>query len=386
MEKPEKKILSILKINEQIKRNIFGLSFKDEIIEKEYIETEIKMNLIIKLILHFIYCYNYITIIITAKFRVYIYTTIIQAILSFFGIFSIIAYYVIRKNLKLKKFFDYASSYFCYFFQVIFKIHIFSYEELTDQVFRLKAFNILNYLTFLKILFSYESSIIFPFLILIINTTLIFMISIKYNELDGNLNFITVSLINTIASIAFKRYINDLNRKNFIEQYIFKKYSKYYCDMINNMNGYHFSMKSENILKYNENYKIDILNQTNYKEKILENELISTFNKMKYSKNINNLNCLSKNKEENLILKAQNNFNKDKNENEYIDRTHIENEFTINFLKSLTANKIELKKKYNSSEYNHPNLFELYILIERYDNLRLKKNENTLEISKNLND
>jgi len=392
MEKPQNKIQSILKINEKIKRNIFGLSFKDKLIEKEYIKTEIKMNLKIKLILHLSYLFNFVTKIEQGKFRIYIFTTIIQGIFAFFGIFSIIAYYVIRKNLKLKKFFDYTSGYLSYLYQVIYLIHIFSYEELTDKVFRLKSVNVLNYLTSLEILFSYETSIFFPFLILIINLILILMIFTKFHEIYEHLNFIIVSLLTIIACIIYKRYINEINRRNYIEQYIFKKYSLYYYDIINNMNGYQFTMKNEKILKYNENYKLDILNYKLNKDKIIENEIITNIKETNISKHIHNFNDdikvfeASKQKEEILDLKSFKNFENSKNENGHLIKN--ENEFSIFFLKSLIATKIENKELIKFTNEKNPNLFDLYILIEKSDIFKSSTNEFPVEdsISKNINE
>jgi len=53
---------------------------------------------------------------------------------------------------------------------------------------------------------------------------------------------------------------------NYIQQYIFKKYSLYYFDLIDKMNGYQFTMRKDMVLKHNQNFKLDILNG-NTKEK-----------------------------------------------------------------------------------------------------------------------
>lgn len=389
MEKPQNKIMSILKINEQIKHNIFGLSFKDEIIEKEYIETEIRTNFIIKLILHFTYLYNFISKIILGKFRTYLYTTIIQAIFAFFCICSIIAYHLVKNNLKFKKFLDHATSYLSYFYQIIYILHVFSHEELSDKYFRLKSINVLNYLTLVEILFSYESSRIFPFLILIINMIVILMIFIKFKEVQENLNFFFLSFLSIFACIIYKRYINELNRIKFIQQYTFKKYYMYYYDIINNMNGYQFTMKNENILKYNENFKLDILNYKSKRELTSINDPFSSIKETNISKFINNFNDgredfeLNKNIKKILDLKTIKNFERSNNENGYL--TMNENEFTIYFLKSLIAKKKDIKEFIKFTNDKNSNLYDFYSLIEKHETFRTLTNEFIMQDSRHIN-
>lgn len=155
MENPQNKIMSILNINENIKRNIFSISFKDEKIEKEYIETELNVNIKVKLIQHFSYLLNFGIKVVNGRFRSILYTTVIEAIFTAICLISIVGYYV-SKNLKLKKFFDYASAYSSYIYQIIFSFHIYSYPEFSDAFHRIKSSNNLIFLSLLEILFSYE--------------------------------------------------------------------------------------------------------------------------------------------------------------------------------------------------------------------------------------
>lgn len=393
MEDSPNQMMDILKINESIKSNIFNISFKDEKIENEYLETEIKMNLKIKIILHLSYLFNFGVKVINGRYRNLLYAMIIQAFFAFFCIISIVAYYF-SKNIKLKKFFDHLSAYFSYIYQIIYSIHIYTYPELCDQSHLLKSLYTLTLLSTLEILFSYESSIIFPFVILIINITSYLIIFAKYSQLKENAISLFISGLAIISFIVYKRYIIELNRVNFLQHYIFKKYSYYYNDIINNMNGYQFTMKNKELLKFNENYKIDIINNRNTEKFNIgeKNNSTSLSKKFRYKKPKNSIDAinlennsiihgnnksfdLAFKKSNSLDLKSKKKINISKKENFFYNK----NEKSINFLKSLILKKIENKDIINFSDLEISNLYEIYNLIEKYDSFKKDSRDLSME-------
>jgi len=370
MENPQNHIMSILKINDKIKRNLFGLSFKDDKIEQEYLETEMRINLTLKIILHLSYLVNFTIKIIQGKFRSIMYTNIIQAIFTFLCIISIVGYYV-SKKIRLKKFFDYGSAYSSYIYQIIFSMQIYSYGTLIDKYQRFKSINLLVYLSIFEVLLSYESSIFFPALILIINNIIKILIFTKYEELNENGFFILSSTACLFSCILYKRYTIELNRVQYIQQYIFKKYSLYYYDLINNMNGYQFSIRNEKILKYNENFKIDILKKINDIEKNQDLKekmnLIDNINQLNKYNFFNNQKPNSKESRD-IKLNLVNNIDKQNViENKYKKLQSKQNEETKNFLKSLIASKIENEELFKFIEIKKTNLYDIYCIIEKYE-------------------
>lgn len=71
---------------------------------------------------------------------------------------------------------------------------------------------------------------------------------------------LVISAFSLIIAIIFKRFVILLSRTNFLQQYMFRKYYSYCNDLIDNMNGFHISLKNRKILKFNENFKIQISN------------------------------------------------------------------------------------------------------------------------------
>jgi len=387
MENPQNKIMRILDINEKIKRNIFSISFKDQKIEKEYIETEIKINIKIKLILHLSYILNFVIKIANGRFRSIMYTTIIQAMFAAICLISIIGYHF-SKNTKLKKFFDYSSAYISYIYQVIFSIQIYKYPDLSDTVHASRSQSVLTYLSSLEILFSFESSIIMPFFILTINIITNILVLEKFDYIQGNNIFILIGTFCIFACIIFKRYIIELNRLNFIQQFIFKKYSLYYYDLIDNMNGFQFTMRKDIILKYNQNFKSEILNYDSNKIKNTYNNCEVNLNEkymneQKNEKNDDsgkNLFEVSKVDEGyangDLYIQSSTKKNLLKKYKKFENVNINENEYTINFLKSLKIKDFENNKlcKFTQNEAS-PSLYEIYCLIKKDDFIYKQSNE-----------
>ncbi len=97
MENPLNKMMKVIKINMNIKRSLFGLSFSDLNIEKEYLLSEMKINTTMKLMMNFLYILNFIDKNFQDRFKKQIYSAIILYLCSIFLSASIIGYYVSRK-------------------------------------------------------------------------------------------------------------------------------------------------------------------------------------------------------------------------------------------------------------------------------------------------
>jgi len=231
------------------------------------------------------------------------------------------------------------------------------------------------------ILISSYSGLIKPIIIIVINTSLNFLVYQKFDTIGNNFMIITLSILMIIFVTIYKRRIDELNRKCFIQQYIFKKYYLYYYDLINNINGFHFSLRSDSLIKINNNLKIffnnieetSINENTNFNLfkplitcQLEENQLINkkkneNENYLNNDKHINDLNL-------NCTYKNINN----KNINKLNDIRYL-NQKTQNIMKLMNIKNIDtcfdidyLKKKLN-------NFYDVYELIKEreFNNIQI---------------
>jgi len=289
MENPQIEILNILKIDKRIKQNLFGLNFNDENIEKLYLESEKEINLKIKLIMHVSYILNIAFKFYQAKYNDIIWVFVFQIFCAIICLFSTIFYYI-SKDGKKKKNFHNTISYINYINQIIIVTIPIFFKENPDEITRLKSANVLLLISISEILFGYESIIFFPFIILIVNSILNIVVFIIYKDIIKNLAHFFAGGISIITSLLFKRYINQLNRKNFINHYIFKKCSYYYQDIIDKMNGYQLTIRDNKIINSNQNFKLDIFNFNNEYNQFINNQNLNNYQN---KNNINNNNSLS---------------------------------------------------------------------------------------------
>ncbi len=85
----------------------------------------------------------------------------------------------------------------------------------------------------------------------------------QFENSKENYMMIFLSLFKIIIVTCYKRKIDELNRTSFIQQHILKKYFLYNYDLLNNMNGFHFSLHGDLIIKINKNLKA-FLNNINH--------------------------------------------------------------------------------------------------------------------------
>jgi len=361
MENPQIEILNILKIDQKIKQKFFGTYFNHENIEKRYLEIEIEIFLKIKFIMHLSYILNVSMKIYKQSYNHIKWVHVFQIISAIIFFFSITIYYVC-KDIKKKKIFDQIISYINYIYQIVILSITIIYKENYDAISIIKSTHTLLIISIGEIIFSFESHIFLPFIILIINTILNLVIFIFYNELIKNLGYFLLGVFSIICSIVFKRYMNELNRKNFINRYILKKCCYYYQDIIDKMNGYHLTIRDNKIINFNQNFKLDILNFNNEIDKLVLNH---NLNNPKNTNHNNSLSILKKNiniTDKDMEIPYINNKSKKNELLCSINKDKDNDELSDKFLKSLV-----LKNIHNDLEIIFKDFFKDFSFISLYD-------------------
>ncbi len=81
---PNNEILNFLKIDERILKDMFGLSFRDEKLEEEYLNNYLQLNLTLKNLINICYISNLFNVLISGIFTSIILIFIVQIIFSIF--------------------------------------------------------------------------------------------------------------------------------------------------------------------------------------------------------------------------------------------------------------------------------------------------------------
>jgi len=170
----------------------------------------------------------------------------------------------LAKNSNQKKNFEIVSAIVNYIFNVFLLACLIYYKNILDLNFRTKSLFFLMTISPFKILIgSTGSGLIIPILMFFINFVLNLLIYMQFENSKENYMMIFLSLFKIIIVTCYKRKIDELNRTSFIQQHILKKYFLYNYDLLNNMNGFHFSLHGDLIIKINKNLKA-FLNNINH--------------------------------------------------------------------------------------------------------------------------
>ncbi len=287
--------LKILGLRGTIKSNWIRNSYEDEKLENDFLEIKINLYKNTKLTLHCLYfIFTIIQFFTNDDFekKNYLLTNLL---FSLFWVTSFVLY-TLSKTLYSKKIFNLILSLIIIIIQgysCIGNEHIF----LTPCI-QIRHVNVLFIFSMFEILLFFETNIFFSLLVLFFNI-LICILSIvlnnpsnlqnlnsnsnenpNYNGDKNNKYFDIVTCIFSITFIhIFKRKNTFFIRNIFLDRNLFKEQFIYYNGIIDNMIGYHFTIKNGSILNFNENLKKLIYHTYNLKK--FENNEISGNSLMK---------------------------------------------------------------------------------------------------------
>jgi len=257
--KSDNEILNILKIDEKILKNICGLSFRDKKLEEDYLNYNIKLNIILKSFIYLLYLFDLASLLIKGISTNVLWISIVQIIFTSTFLIVIIGIYVV-KNPVLKKFCETIAILTHYLFIVIYISSYLYNDKILDENYRLKWLFFLSSISTFDILLSIDSGLIIPIFMFVINALLILLIYPFSKNLSEYFIIIRGIFFLIVTVTIFKRKIDEGNRRSFIQQHIFKKYYLYHYDLLNNINGFHFSLRSDLLIKINDNLKFFLNN------------------------------------------------------------------------------------------------------------------------------
>ncbi len=154
-------ILNILKIDEKIQKNIYGISFRDKKIEEEYLKYYIKLNIMLKNFINFCFIINLADRLMKGIFTDILWIFIVQIILSITYLIICLCFYF-AKNSNDKKFFDITRTLVNYIYNVFQLVCLMIYNQVLDLHFRTKTLFLLTSISTFEILLSSESGLIIP--------------------------------------------------------------------------------------------------------------------------------------------------------------------------------------------------------------------------------
>ena len=359
----ENKYSELLGLDEKFNKKFYSLKFNDPIIENEFILLIRNNYFYLKNFIHFFYLYLMILRISMSKVNNlnYLQITFLCGVILYF-LLNII--YLVIQEIKLKKILDTMVSSMIIFLNTFNLIVLNFFVRGNAYVIQMRSIYILIICSFLDILLSIDYNFFLFITFFMINLILCLAVAIIKNDEDLLFIEFTVSFTFLLVAILFKKDISTLLRENFIQNYKFKRYFSYCNDLIDNMNGYLFTIKNKNILVYNENFKKHLSN--------IQKKLISKTNKINESTDI---------KED---IKIENEFLNNKKKNSSLKNNKTKSKFYNDFSKNTNLNKIYLNnsmsyfkiknciKNINNEKLNFPFCFDCDL---KYNRTKYNKNK-----------
>lgn len=152
----DNQILKIIKLDNKIKNNFFGLYFSDTRIEEEYFKREKKYSISVKVLMHLAYFINYFTRFFKNKFlQDYVVFKLFTYLFLSFSFILILIFYS-TKNFRVRKLSDKVAAMINYIYQLLIAFFAIYFRQQTNETIRLKALHNLTFMSILEILLTID--------------------------------------------------------------------------------------------------------------------------------------------------------------------------------------------------------------------------------------
>jgi len=352
----DKIIKNILDIKIDMHHSLRNVSFKNEEIEKDYLNSIQTKRKLIEIKFSLIFCIIYVFMLINSFVSQ---PQMIDSIFQKFQIFFCIILFFLDlvSNIFLFRILKYGvqelkrdSIIFarCIFILLCFYINslnnlivLENYIIITRNIYFVSLFKNVVYLFICKI------CVISIFVLTLENLIYIVICNLMSN---GKIIFfqtiidILFEIILTVFVIVLKRNLGILLRKVFSQEFLMKNFLFYFEDILNNFNCLHFSYKNEKILYTNRITKEVIDNYKNNSNPNINSSENKELNNENVSSPLNNIYNINKNTEGNQFLDKVNNT--------------IVNEYKINFNQQSTLDKNNSDKNLNQIRTKNKRLYK----------------------------
>ncbi len=369
----DNEIRNTLKNDENILKNIFGSSFRDKKIELEILK-HMNSNIMLKNLINICYLITFAYKLIKGIF-INIQLIFILQIILFIVYFLVCLGFLFAKNLKHKNNFDIFGSIVNYIYNIFQILCLIFFDEVLDLHFRTKTLFLFTIISSFEILLRFKTGFVFPILILIMNVLLYFLVYLKFEKLKENFTMILMCFFIIVIVTLYKRNIDEVNQKSFIQQHTFEKYYLYYSDLINNINLFHVSLQCDSIIKINDNLKI-FLNSIKDKFICNSSNIYSIYPLL--NSQLGEKGLIEEEKENKNPLKNLNKFEKINNSYEEVNcsnlNINIDNKIKFNnekimnekiqiFMRLLKIKNIDSRLDINFNKTKINNLYDIFKLI-----------------------